>query len=1710
MKEGEAMTRSGLSPVRQLALFAALAVLALSLSGDRTTAAGVPASVYGQDPLEVLELKVRPNVIVVLDSSGSMTSTVTGTDTRSGDHPRSKLWQAKQVLNSVVQANQSKVSFQFLTYTQVGSTLGAQGAGRNRFQYSTNATNPMPSPEITVRRAQGDDAASERGLQSWQIIYPQWNTLYFEEDAATDAVCVATLNVGTGKFYATGASLAADIQAAMNAAACTGTARTNVYRVTYTTTDGKFAFTRSTANRSFRIRWDRTPNNIRNALAETSASSTSWSTGTISTDYPYTLLYRTTGTGSAGSLAWPFSSGLSTRWSFTESSVTYYQIAASRLWNGETIHVDGSGNVCNVEFANGTETNPPTLTVAADCSGGSGSVKFTFSGDQYGGNDVSCRGGLSRVPLIPCDLAMPPAATQIANVGPYIEPQLPFDGPTGVPRGYTETMDGSWSVQQAITQPSAKADGWTPIATSLMDIKGLPDGTDASTYNSSGSGGCLVQDTATNEPCTDPTTQTCVLGGCAERNFSKFWNQGQAASPGPPQAYPLDAIKDHLDPKEKTIVLFVTDGDDTCPARRDNDCRDSDGDGQCDCIDVNSNGSCDTGEPPASGPGNGDTDWTARRAAYYAERLYTPLVKGEAGSSVQTFMIGYGGAFSSGVPTRLNWIAWGGSGLGQGQPGQPDVPTDGSDCQSWGTGTLGDVTGSATPVLDGTGQTGTCAWNATAAQLTAQRARCTTCQDAFVAPDAATLATQLQAIIDQGAAEGEFNAQQSITESVFEYVNRVTLDDGTVLDAASPSGRYRGIVPTRFVSSFTLPAFQGHLRAYQAVGTALNPDPCDGTGQCQWDAGKKLTLQISAAMANTTICSYTGVVGECLMSELHGGATDATIATSTTAAIKRRIYTTTGNGVFCSGYPSSSSTCTFSPTGLMDGTSYGRIALWPPAAGLLPNDYTSPGLLDAAMGFPPNTPTSFPTNVPAGYCNSKTYDQCWLDVLQRDFKACLGSNLPSACTSTTVNTKMRAARREARQMAIAFLAGAAAVPDGAGVKRTPSTGSQKNMIVYTARSWALADSELATVGVITPPALSEPSLYQHEYALFRDGARQNGKNVDSTGSQIYQGFGLAQPDDDNTTLTGSDTRTAVKPVMTVVYAPANDMLHAFRAGPCSTPGLSTGCTETGGEELWGYVPYDQLETVRLRPGNEPQGRSNHVYSLARGVRFADVFVPGSWSRTIGGVASTGEGVWRRVLYFGRGIGGKYVTALDVTAPGPYTTAALNTRPPIPLWNRGNPDTQNGLVGGPADGPSPPAGSATYANMGETWSIPTVAYVNDGTLDDVYRTARREKIQFVVFMGSGYGNPGEGTAHYTLDAQYGDIVAAADVELVASRGGAVGYPNAIVANSVSFNVSTFQSVAQKAFNVNPHPWSNITRRVYVGDLHGHLWKFLTTDPGTPLLAADLGADQPVGTAVALLAENGSAPEGQEPPPPPGTNMIPNIFVTSGAERRASGPFRNFSLIDKGDDVTPGNQSDTTSKDGVVAYTPIEVNFARTFDEGDEQCALPEGSVFRGTVQPTSAVECSGGVSEAGVCQGDMLQRVFYGGTRLSLPNTKYAPPTPLACGTGEYPCRSQFDSILYALGVKTGQAAYDLNASTDDAYRIFRDSRIAAISFQADPDPGRGGSSFTADEGLMKGVPKPPPPPGVPPTTTSATASVIFKREPGQPTPVVQYGSTVCQ
>ena len=1579
----------------RVASMALLAALVFALVGDRAlTQSG---TIQGIDPLEVLDLKVRPNVIVVLDSSGSMTNAVSETNTMSGDHPRSKMYLAKQVLKRVVSDNETKVSFLFGQYAQTSSLqTAARSAGADRAQYSTSNDADLggfPSMSATQELAVVGDGGN-RGFQSWQDIRPAWNRLRYREriSSSSSVTCDATLSVtAPGKFYRTGAALATDLQSAMMSAPC---ARTNTYTVTYSTTTGRFTFAKS-GGRQYEIRW--AESSIAGALAKNGDANTGFTDSNLLSDTPYTLLYRSNGTGSSGT-------GLNTRWEFTETNVDpdgagplpsrnvqLYQLRAGRIWNGEIVKVDAGGFICDMIYATPPLVVPPEVhvqQVAAGCGADTGPrVTFKWAGTDWGGNSLSCSGFSAKVPLIPCDLEAPPAPTQISTVNPYIDTELQFDA-AGTPLSYTESLDGAWSVLTSpVNSLPAKAAGSTPIANSLIDIKGV---------------------------------------------FSNLWNNGQAGATvmaGPPP-YQLVPIKNHTDPKEKTIVLFVTDGEDTCDTR--------------------------------SGTGQSQ-NWKALRVAHKAEQLYTRIAAAEPASSVITYMIGFGGAFGLGEPFRLNWPAWGGSGLGQpdvdldvpldGVIDQPDVPTTGTgEPQRWNP-----------PCGTNDGTDDACINN----YLKGLRARCRTCQDAIIAPDANSLAAVLQSIIDQGATDGEFSAQASITDSVFEYV-----DQSGAFSADDPATRFTGLTPIRFINSFKLPGFQGQLKAFQNVANVAVQ---------KWSAGDKLQQSISSGMiaACPPNLANGNTLGRCTFLQLHANATDTSISTST-AAIKRRWFTTSQNGYF--GVTAANLILKQAPY---------RLTLWPP------DSFVNAGSLDTALGL-----------------SSMTLAQ--LQALP--YGACAGTPLPVPCAVAD-------ARREAREMFLAFMAGADVVRGAAGglpVRTTVAgSGGPVGSILYKARSWTLADSTLATAATIGPPPSGTPDAtsFVDEYKIYRDGFRTDtfgNVNPDTTGDILKQGFGLRSPD---ANANGGNIPGAPEPVMTVVYSPANDGLHAFRAGPNCVPS-SSACADRGGEELWAFVPFDQLGKLKERFRLEPQDRNKHVYMMARGIRFSDVFIPALDAAGIPApitmFGKTLNGVWRKVMLVGRGAGGKYLTALDVTAPGPFTERALLATGPIPLWSRGNPDTTDGTLAGPkVNIRTDVAGLSDYdyyLKMGETWSIPAMGYVNKGANTTPRKTGG---VDFVLYVGSGYGDPGQGTTFYTLDALTGDVVAAVDVEQVAAtaphgvpltRTG-LTYRNALVANPAAFVPEAYKPLTA------PHPASSKTERVYIADLHGRLWKFLSDFPRVAIPAADLGFDQPVGIPVAILGL--------------GDPVKSFVFVTSGLDRRANGPFKIYGFRDDGDradTVTTG--ASTPALNGVVTFLPFAIStdpatttpFApRTFDQGPPGPAPCAGAplppaLFRGTVQPAVALECSTDPLTPGECLfngGAPKGRVFFGGTRLNLPNTQFAPPTPLKHCTGTYPCRSSFDSIVYFLGAQSGAAAYDVNASGDDAYRVFNDSRLVGLQTQADPGQG-GGSRVNYDEGLMRGAPSPPPLGGIPPNSTTSNMSVVPAQVPGEPPPAVRFGSTVCQ
>lgn len=1022
---------------------------------------------------------------------------------------------------------------------------------------------------------------------------------------------------------------------------------------------------------------------------------------------------------------------------------------------------------------------------------------------------------------------------------------------------------------------------------------------------------------------------------------------GMRASGYTPIGTSLDDIKTEFDstifpnrpnPNQRTFVIFVTDGDDTCGGYL--------------------------------------------QAAYSAQKLYNASAT-DATQRVQTFVVVFG---SSASTNQANQIAYGGSGM-------TAVPASGS------------------------------AWTRDASSN--EIAACTTCQKAYTASDADSLSAAIQSAIELGAASGQFSDQQSITESVFELGGVVP----SPVDPLDPNERYNATIPVLLQSTFEMPTFAGHLKAFRNAG---------GSAALLWDAGDMLCRRVTGYKASATavpaVCDVGNIgsevpganamgAGTWTFDQLTGGSTSTPAGIGgSSARIRRRIFTTSQNGVNPNYTPTNlvGATATSSPA-----TWSAQVPLWPPTTCSAStcvdpdpqgNAFAS-GVLDAALGISGLSDTQLGTQ----------------------FGACLvtaGGTVPADCSKSGYRA------REARRIILAFTAGAEVALGSDGKPRRETVSP--NGMLFKARSWILAESTLAAPGISGPPLQNRTSVYSSVYTLYRDGPRSAGKAVNG----IDSGFGLRNPDDDDQAASQSDGN--LKPVMSVVYHGTNHMLHAFRAGPsCGSTTTASGvtvpsCTENGGEELWAFVPYDQLGKLRSRMAG--QNRANPVYVITAPVRFADVFVPGSFSKAIGGVTTSGEGVWRTFLLVGRGAGGKSLSGIDVTVPGPFTRRAdqawRSSWLPVVAWNRGNPDTNDGKVKGASNSYNYNANDYNaYLKMGETWSVPAVGRVTAAE----NATARKPSgIDFAAWVGSGYSDvSGEGTTFYALDPLTGDIVGSSSqaAHTIANGTSSAGVPNALVASPAAFAakpLSFFDILNAQIFN----PVTETVTAVYFPDLHGQVFRFLPSSPTTPpTLFKDLSGDgdQPVANAVALLNFDSNS-----------TAAKPHVFLEAGNDSRvpvpASSPFfRMYGLRDDG-------------ATGTDVFTPLD---------------FPAG--YRGTVQPATVFNQQG------------FARVFYAGTRFNAPGND---------------CVSSFDSVLFALQGATGEAAYNLSSSGPAPSVTLEDQRISAVRTS--------GGQLVVDLGLGAQNPPPPPAPPVTTTSPSGTHSNVRMGSTVPGTIPFKVGSAVCR
>ena len=855
------------------------------------------------------------------------------------------------------------------------------------------------------------------------------------------------------------------------------------------------------------------------------------------------------------------------------------------------------------------------------------------------------------------------------------------------------------------------------------------------------------------------------------------------------------------------------------------------------------------------------------------------------------------------------------------------------------------------------------------------------CRVAFTASTTEQLVEALQNALQFAATGGTFAASATTVATVFELAADDPATPAPAIEGPlDPRSRYSDRVNILFQPTFEMPSFDGHLLAFRNDGTFLPlPDNINFTGN--WDAGETLFENVSQFMEVQSRAGRPN--NKFTFSELHGGASVENVGSST-ALIRRRIFTSDGNGRF------PRTTDVQFDSSVPQGRNV--VALWPPNQIQLS---TAVSDIDPAVG------TVGPLDVALGISNL-TFDELRAEFGACDFSTDPSSGpLPSSCDNVADSALAAdTARKEARQIILAYTAGARL--DRSILDSKPLRDTTSSELLYRDRGWIMVESTLSQPAVVTPPLRNTPSQHVKEFLLFRDGRRDETRQGIP---EVHLGFGLRNPDLDDP---DPQSDLELKPVMTVVYMGSNSMLHAFKA-------------ETS-QELWGFVPFDQLG--KLRQLMRPQGRDDHTYVIASSPRASFIFIPGPF--TISNV--TFEGRWRTILVFGRGPGGKHYTTLDVTAPGPFTRPALETNPPWVLFSRGNPDTVDGT---PAGTQVRTADFEPYSRMGYTWSVPAVGNVKP--LPSPLPSPAPPVppggygVEWRLFTGSGYGDTAqEGTTFYVLDPTTGDVIDAREI----GDGTPTFFPdNALVADAAAYN-PFFLDVPTL-----PTRSTDAVTRVYIPDIHGRVWKFAAGSGGK---FADEGPQHPFGDAVALLKIRDEA----------------HVFVASGNDNRVhpppspTPPFRMFAYRDiAGDGLSP-----EAGERSFCATPPC------TFDD-----SLEFPTPFRGSSQPATFFNELGN------------GRVVFAGTRFNPPNET---------------CLSSFDTIIFALGAETGDAAFNFGTGLEPS-KIFEDIK--------DDIRGAGGQVIISDSGSRTRPPAPPTPgPGPQPYGEEPPKVVTTNKAVGSP------------
>ena len=302
---------------------------------------------------------------------------------------------------------------------------------------------------------------------------------------------------------------------------------------------------------------------------------------------------------------------------------------------------------------------------------------------------------------------------------------------------------------------------------------------------------------------------------------------------------------------------------------------------------------------------------------------------------------------------------------------------------------------------------------------------------------------------------------------------------------------------------------------------------------------------------------------------------------------------------------------------------------------------------------------------------------------------------------------------------------------------------------------------------------------------------------------------------------------------TMVYLPTSGgVLHAFAAD--------------SGEEVFAYIPDDVLGPA---PGAEDAGERVFLRELAiagvrdaaglrRGLvnRFAlagspvvrDVFLPGSQR-------------WRTLLPFGRSLGGRFVTVLDVSEVGDGwagghrapTPSATGSGAPRLLFNVG----------------ARPAGPGV--------SLPELGETPEPLLVEVPVAGGSA---WTMFLPAGRGNPDGDAGEWLLALSPEDGTVRGRYRLTRSPGARIEKNGAV----------TPAAPWRPTWSVRGA--SDLVTRVYLADLHGQVYRLRLSESGTPEwgVAHRLGGEHPILAPPVVF-------------PFPGRTE-PHLLVVTGGDRR----------------------------------------------------------------------------------------------------------------------------------------------------------------------------------------------------------------------------------